>query len=110
MLTTNTAKFTLNTARTSDGTLVNHLISPDFSTPEATIAAIVDRIAVKTRYLSCIGFTVKGVNVADAKAIAREIRGMISALECVCESNSLQNALLDNLASALTEALARLRK
>ena len=111
MLTADTIKFTVTTQRNSlHDTLIHNDVIADFPTSEATISAIVARIETKTRYLSCLGRTVKGVTVTDAKDMAREIRGMISALECVCLSVTLQTALLVALAAARTEALDRLRK
>lgn len=100
--------FTVKTQRNQFAdTLIHSDVINDFPTAEATISAIVERIEIKTR---CLGHTVKCVTVTDAKARACEIRGMISALECVCDSTTLVNALLEALAAARTEALDRLRK
>jgi hypothetical protein len=111
MITETNTRFTVtvNGNWTSDKP-VTHFCKAEFITADSTMAAIVSRIETKIRYLSCYGYTVKGVTVTDAKDTAREIRGMISALECVCYSVTLTNHLLDNLAAARSEALDRLRK
>lgn len=111
MITDTNARFnvTVNGNWTTD-VPVTHICKAEFLTADSTMAAIVSRIEMKIRYLSCYGYTAKGVSVTDAKDVAREIRGMIAALECVCYSVTLTNHLLDNLAAARTEALDRLRK
>lgn len=111
MHTADTIKFTVRTQRNClSDILIHDDVTADFPTAEATISAIVARIETKTRYLSGAGRFIKGVTVTDAKGMANEIRGMISALECVCDSVTLRAALLDALAAARTEALDRLRK
>ena len=105
------SKFTVKTQRHSiDASIIVNEVSADFQTAEETISAIVARIECKIRYLSSYGCMIKGVTISEAKDTAREIRGMISALDCVCESRTLQSELLDDLATARAKALDRLRK
>jgi len=88
----------------------DHIVTPDFATSALTICALVDRVKTRIRYLSAYGCAVKGVKVTDAKESAREIRGMISLLNAVCDSPTLQAELLNEMQDALNTALARLRK
>lgn len=111
MITETNTRFTVTVTGNWNSTgPVTHFCKAEFTTVDGTIAQLVSRIETKTRYLSNFGYVVKGVKVTDAKDAAREIRGMIAALECVCYSTTLTNHLLENLAAARSEALDRLRK
>ena len=101
---TDTAPFTLTTSALA------HTVTPDFPSSEATIWGMVERIKRVTTYLSNYGVGVKGVKVTEAKNTAREIRGMISLLNSVCDCPSLQAELIVEMSVALDIALDRLRK
>ncbi len=87
-----------------------HTVTTDFETVVATIDAMVSRVIVKLNYLRSSGVRVKSVTITDVKERACEIRGMIALIACVCECQTLVDALLTELQDALATALARLRK
>jgi len=89
---------------------LTHNIKPEFVGEAVIIAAMIDRVKARIRYLSHYGARIKGVNVTDAKDTAREIHGEISMISAVCECDTLIRELLTEMTEALNTALARLRK
>ena len=85
---------------------VAYRIKPDFTTVPDTLWGMVERIKVQTRYLEAT----TGDTMPKLKTKAREIRGMISMLSCVCDAPDLESALIAHLSVALQTATDNIRK
>lgn len=85
---------------------VLYTVKPDFETVADTLWGMAERIKVQTRYLEAT----TGENITKLKTKAREIRGMISMLSCVCDAPSLESEMIEHLRAALQTATDNIRK
>ena len=79
-----------------------HAVKHDFVSVPDMYAGMVDRIVIKIHDLQY-----GKRSVTDSKAVGREIRGMITLLECVADAPTMHNELLDRLSEAHAVAISR---
>jgi hypothetical protein len=95
-------KSTLTSTMHSRNGKAEHTVKHDFVSVPDMYAGMVDRIVIKIHDLQYGKRTVTNCNDCG-----REIRGMITLLECVADAPTMRDELLERLTEAYAVAISR---